>query len=484
VVGQNKRKAIVAFRKADNLGMGGDTPSQSVRCDSTRNGFDPIKTAGLQMVRRISRFRLPVMLMAVLSCSVVEPKKQFALLSVTVSEDNSFNQLFKRCGPGWTGGDSTYSTALSPTQVMWLFSDTFIGPVSRNGKRDPDGELFVQGNTLVLQDKTSGTLTTYFRQSVGEEEEILGLPTFARSPYDASHCPGENFVERHNARAMFQPPHCLSGQHCYYWGGALVADNGQLTAFLQLMEQTGAGIFDFAWRGSAIATIPLKEIATAEPTYINAPNNGVSYGGAIISAQDNYTYIYGMREEPAENAICAGHCIHIARAPSNKLAQPQEWRYWGEKPGSAGHFDWIETAEKSMPMAGNTGSAAAPQTQDQLGAGKVAHCGALPECYVIIAHQYTGGTSENILAWYAAQPQGPWSGPVFVYQTPESRQPGKLFTYNAKIHPEFTTEDGLLVSYDVNSLAPATDPLSPLTTADSYRPRFIRVKLHWLAVGR
>ena len=102
---------------------------------------------------------------------------------------------------------------------------------------------------------------------------------------------------------------------------------------------------------------------------------------------------------------------------------------------------------------------------------------------MIIAHQYTGGVSENILAWYAAQPQGPWTGPVFVYQTPESRQPGQLFTYNAKIHPGLTDEDGLLVSYDVNSLAPATDPLSALVTADSYRPRFIRVKLQWGALA-
>jgi len=435
------------------------------------------------MARRIPHFTLPVMAMAVLSCSGVEPKPEFARLSVTVSEDNSFNQLFKRCGPGWTGGDSTYSTAVSPTQVLWLFSDTFIGPVSRSGKRNPDGELFVQGNTLVLQDKTSSTMTTYLRKNVGDKEVTLSLPTFAQSPYDAGRCPGENFAGSSNARAMFQPPHCPSGQHCYYWGGALVAGDGQLTAFLQLMEQTGAGIFDFSWRGSAIATLPLEEIATAKPTYVDAPDNGVSYGGAIITDQYNYTYIYGMREEPANNTICAGHCIHIARAPSSKLAQPEEWRYWGETPGSPGHYDWIERAQESAPMAGNTGTAAAPQTQDQLGASKVTHCGALPECYLIIAHQYTGGISENILAWYAAQPQGPWAGPVFVYQTPESRQPGNLFTYNAKIHPEFTTEDGLLVSYDVNSLAPATDPLSPIITAKSYRPRFIRVKLHWGALN-
>ncbi len=317
------------------------------------------------------------------------------------------------------------------------------------------------------------------RKAVGDKEETQSLPTFTRSPYDESHCPAENVVQKNNARAMFQPPQCPSAQHCYYWGGAMVADNGQLTTFLQLMEQTGSGIFDFAWRNSAIATLPVDKIDTAEPAYVSVPNNGVSYGGAVISDDEKYIYIYGMREEPADNPICTGHCIHIARAPKHKLAQPEEWRYWGVASSSPGHYDWTAKAEDSIPMAGNAGAAAAPQTQDQLGASRVSHCGDLPECYVIIAHQYTGGASENILAWYAAQPQGPWAGPVFVYQTPESRQPGQLFTYNAKIHPEFTNEEGLLVSYDVNSLAPATDPLSALITADSYRPRFIRVKLHW-----
>jgi hypothetical protein len=283
---------------------------------------------------------------------------------------------------------------------------------------------------------------------------------------------------------MFEPPQCPSAQHCYYWGGALVADNGQLTTFLQLMEQTGSGVFDFAWRNSAIATVPVDNIGSAEPAYVDVPNNGVSYGGAIISAADNYTYIYGMREEPVGNSLCAGHCIHVARAPKHKLAQPEEWRYWGAVSSNPQHYGWTAQAQNSVPMAGNTGLSAAPLTQDQLGATRVSPCGALPECYVIIAHQYTGGASENILAWYAAQPQGPWAGPVFVYQTPEYNQAGQLFTYNAKIHPEFTNENGLLVSYDVNSLAPATDPLSALITADSYRPRFIRVQFHWSEIEK
>ncbi len=405
-----------------------------------------------------------------------------APLSVTVREDAGFNEFFNRCGPGWTGGDSTYSTPLSDTRVLWLFSDTFVGRVTPDGKRNLATELFVQGNTLVLQDKTSGALTTYLRKTAGSGEETQSLPTFAESPYDASHFPGDNFVQTHDARAMFRPPQCPSANHCYYWGGAMVVDEQQLITFLQLIEEKGSGVFDFAWHNSAIATLPVDQIGSAEPAYINVPNNGVSYGGAVITDVDQYTYVYGMREESASNTICVGHCVHIARVPNDKLATPDEWQYWGATRGDPAHYGWTDKAEDSAPMAGDTGQTAAPKTQDQLGATRVAPCGALPACYVMIAHQFTGGASEDIVAWYAAQPQGPWAGPVFVYKTPEYRQPGQLFTYNAKIHPSFTNADGLLVSYDVNSLAPVSDPLSPLVTADSYRPRFIRVMLHWGAI--
>lgn len=430
------------------------------------------------LARRLLYFTLAVLAPTILSCSVLAPEQAIAPLSVTVSEDQHFNQLFQRCGPGWTGGDSTFSTRLSPTQILWSFSDTFIGSVNREGKRNPTGDLFVQGNTLVLQDTTSGAMTTYVRETVGDARQIRRLPTFTESPYDSDRCPRDNAIQNISAEAMFQPPHCPSSHNCYYWSGAPVADDGELTIFLQLMEQTGSGIFDFAWRSSAMATVPLDALDTADPSYIDVPNNGVSYGGALLRTQDHY-YIYGKRNEAPDNPHCSGHCIHIARAPLHQLAQPESWRYWGGESSDAGHEEWTDNAEDSVPMAGNTGAAAAPQTQDQLGIGRVSHCGALPQCYVLIAHQYTGGASDTLLAWYAAQPQGPWQGPVFVYQTPESKQPGQLFTYNTKVHPAFTNEEGLLVSYDVNSLAPFKNPLSAAVTANSYRPKFIRVKLHW-----
>ena len=50
----------------------------------------------------------------------------------SVRTDNEFNEMFTRT-EGWTGGDVAHTIALSDSVVLWVFGDTWIGPVI-NGK--------------------------------------------------------------------------------------------------------------------------------------------------------------------------------------------------------------------------------------------------------------------------------------------------------------------------------------------------------------
>ncbi|MCZ0992483.1 hypothetical protein O1L44_04190 [Streptomyces noursei] len=54
-----------------------------------------------------------------------------------------------------------------------------------------------------------------------------------------------------------------------------------------------------------------------------------------------------------------------------------------------------------------------------------------------------------------------------------------IAVYNPQAHPEFTTDAGLLLSYDVNWLGPPGAPADPVVNGDVelYRPRFLRVRL-------
>ncbi len=56
---------------------------------------------------------------------------------------------------------------------------------------------------------------------------------------------------------------------------------------------------------------------------------------------------------------------------------------------------------------------------------------------------------------------------------------GTLVTYSAKAHTEFTDEDGILMSYNVNA-----NNSTDLVCADDYRPHFVRVQIPGVTPAR
>jgi hypothetical protein len=74
---------------------------------------------------------------------------------------------------------------------------------------------------------------------------------------------------------------------------------------------------------------------------------------------------------------------------------------------------------------------------------------------------------NRIICRLAPSPEGPWSEPTLIYETPEHK--GDVFTYNAKAHPELSTEGRLLISYNVNT----SDLKKVEAEAGIYRPRFL-----------
>ena len=75
----------------------------------------------------------------------------------------------------------------------------------------------------------------------------------------------------------------------------------------------------------------------------------------------------------------------------------------------------------------------------------------------------------NIYIWNAASPVGPFTKKRLVYTTPQKVGSFKVWTYNAKAHPELSVGDSLLVGYCTNSQT--TNGL--YKNADTYRPYFV-----------
>jgi hypothetical protein len=70
------------------------------------------------------------------------------------------NRLF-RDAPAWHGGDAAYSVDLGNERVLWLFGDSFVGPVDELGTRS--GSRMVRNSVAIQRgyDPTSATMTFY-----------------------------------------------------------------------------------------------------------------------------------------------------------------------------------------------------------------------------------------------------------------------------------------------------------------------------------
>ncbi len=303
--------------------------------------------------------------------------------------DQQFDELFTSFGPGWTGGDSTYSIDLPDGRTLWLFSDTLLGHVNPSRTR-PRNAPFIN-NSLVVQD--GGNLET-FTGMIGT------LPVAYFRPVDDS---------------------------SWYWVyDALLeetTDGTVLRVFLIRFERTEVGgTFSFRWLDNALATVSLPELelVSIQP----APSgHGVSWGAAVMESAD-WTYIYGTED------LGDDKYMRLARAPTNQVTDYGSWQF----ADGAGGWSAVE-ADSARLLHG----VANEYSVTRIG-----------EAYLLITMDTAESFSPSILAFSSCDPQGPWENRALLYETPETVE-GLSFTYNAHAHPQFTKDSELLISYNVNA---------------------------------
>jgi hypothetical protein len=227
----------------------------------------------------------------------------------------------------------------------------------------------------------------------------------------------------------------------WYWVGDMTVEGDRLRVFVMEFTRTGGGIFDFKWVGNAIASFVLPDL-TLESVTSTYGDGGVMYGAALLE-EGGYTYIYGTEDVSGTEKY-----LHIARATAGDLLGTWEFYTgtgWSPDPNATGRL---------LKGVGNG-----------FGVVKVG------KRFVLFTMDTLVAFSDELVLYSSTSAAGPFGHRTHVYSTPESRQ--GLFTYDAHVHPEFTDATGLLVSYDVNTF----DADELLSNVDSYRPRFIRVKI-------
>lgn len=323
--------------------------------------------------------------------------------------DEGFNERFTMSGPGFTGSDATYSVNLPDGRTVWIFGDTFIGTVTPEMTREKTDPMYIR-NCFVLQD---GEQMTTLHQGRPEEFKSMMIPDEVGA--DST----ENDI--------------------WYWpGDAFVKDN-VMSVFVSKFHQADTGMWGFKFLETELVQYSLPEIKEINKLAIpHTRKDPIHFGHAVYEGSD-YLYIYGLgRGKP-----------HVARASYDNIATG--WEYFDGQ-------SWSSDPEDSQPMVDVSGS-------EQFSVIE------LKGKYALVTQ--LGDLSDEVVSLISDTPFGPWTNQTLLFKTPIPIENQKLFTYNALVHPQFTVNDELLISYNTNSMRLQDH----FENAAIYKPRFMRVPI-------
>jgi hypothetical protein len=335
--------------------------------------------------------------------------------------DSSFDSFFTQNGPGWTGGDGTYSVLLPDGRNLWMWSDSYIGTVNPTTRRR-SSYLFTAHNSLTIQDQTNNTLTT------------VGYP-----PQTSSY---------------FVP----SNKNDWFWQGAgLVAQPSPGVYKIKIMLLEWTGLFKLV--GFSVATLSWPSLSIDSIQPVTGLDTSLEWGVSILQVGTTY-YIYGLKDPGTDTKT-----PYLARASSvNNLTNAAKWQFWNATQGK-----WLAGEANATALSG-VASITPEYSVDQL----TSTHGTFYLMTGMDPQHPAYPLWDAVTTWYSCSPQEPWSNRTTVYTTPEAGangcKVGTLVTYNPKAHPEFTNSSGILISYNVNANN-GTD----LVCADDYKPRFLRL---------
>ena len=291
----------------------------------------------------------------------------------------------------WNGGDSTASVKLPDGRLVWLFSDTFIGPVNADGSR-PHFQPMIH-NSIVVQDGDA-LVQTLFGGTAEEPRSLVG---------------GANDGDFADA-------------------GHWVADGTVTGSTLQVLynryRRTGSHALDLKLAGTALASFDLPALTLRSLTPLPLSDR-IAWGSAILEDGDT-TYIYGAS---LLNDAGPVKSTYLAKVPAGGLAG--EWLFWT---GSG----WSARESEAVRLMGGVTTA--------FGVQRVGNQ------YVMVTVDGNLVFNSEVVAYTAPAPTGPFSGPIHLFRAPEPQPGREIIVYDARFHPDLARPGKLLVSYNVNSL--------------------------------
>jgi hypothetical protein len=199
--------------------------------------------------------------------------------------DHALDTLWTRYGDEgghWTGGDRTASVALPDGRIVWLFSDTFLGPVNPDHSR-PGTAPFVHNSMVVEQGGKLG-------------------PTLTGGTAD-------------RPRSLVDGP----GGASVYWVGSATVEGDRLRVLYNLLVPQGNNALSVKAAGTALASFALPSLTLVDLRTL--PLSADTAWGSSMLTDGDWTYIYG-----SEHNGDGPKYAHVARVPRNGLSGA--WQFW------------------------------------------------------------------------------------------------------------------------------------------------------------
>ncbi|HTU39712.1 MAG TPA: hypothetical protein VMF35_17050 [Acidimicrobiales bacterium] len=311
--------------------------------------------------------------------------------SPTATADTSLDSVFaNQQGPGWLGGDATYSTALPNGQEAFAFSDTLVGTALASGVASLTG---MPHNSELI-----GTMPSLSGDIGGTDSSPQALIPDADGTGDS------------------------------WQVAATYMENGQQLIFVNEFAPVAGSLFD-AYAGTS--GIAVMSLSSGKPTLTSltfVPTDADTQWGNAMTQSGGYDYIYGMSMNFTTNVF---NGMKVARVPVGESLDTNDWTYWN------GH-NWV---------AGESNAIAAPGFPLIDGVIPLANGSG----YMGVGVGGSAGQTMEVALTFSCSPTGPWSTPQNVYNIPETTEYPDELAYIATFHPELTA-NGLVASYNINSL--------------------------------
>jgi hypothetical protein len=354
----------------------------------------------------------------------------------------------------WAGGDGVTAIRLSPSQIAWFFSDTYLGPAGPDiGFSHLSGFLH---NSVVVQ-TGSGPAARLVTLTGGGA---------CAGPNDQDVGPGPVSV--------VQPSDPSSGQREWEADGIRVGD-----AVVKFYNDYLPGPIPFVPLSTTIASFPVSALsaagvgpafgAAAHPTltplpgYI-PPDGGtpIVWGSAVLQAGPGgrTVYVYGWQSaDPAS----PGRELYLARVGAARLADFAAWQFYDDG-------QWTSRQSLAQPMEPASQNLNVPSGFSVVAAGGR---------YWLIEAAGTG--TPGIDAYPGPAPWGPfdWAHGILLYRAPGiglTKADDFRVMYEARAEPALSTRQTLVISYNVNSEAVTAACMSIARfTNVMTQPRFVAV---------